>query len=189
MKLHTHKSLNYGFIILSPDRDIGRIKTTINSLKRHAPKDFSCVVTCPKNTKPDEFKEMKEICPSCHRGRNTITSLINKGMQKGHKEWNLIIIEGAVYRKGVAEKYMRFIETEKDILFPIVMDYDRSGNVINTHSNFMDSSINGLFMHYNTFKDIEPFGDNPLDIERLLWASEAIDKGYKFKAVLGTKII
>ena len=188
MQLHRFKTLNYGFVILSPDKNIGRIKTTINSLKRYGPKDYTCVVTCPKNTKPVEYQEIKTVCP-CHRGKNSITSLINKGLQKGHKEWNLFMFEGSVYKKGVAEKYMRFVESEKDILFPIVMDYDRRGNVVNTHSTFNDSSINGLFIHHNAFKEIEPFGDNPLEIERILWANEAIEKGYKFKAILGTKII
>jgi hypothetical protein len=189
MQLHRDKSLNYGFVILSPDRDIGRIKTTINSIKRNDDINASCVVACSQDTTAEEMKEIKEICSECHRGKNTITSLINKGMLKGHKEWNVIIIEGTVVRRGVMQKYARFVENEKDILFPIVMDYDREGNVVNTHANFIDSSINGLMMHQGTFKSIGAFGDNPLEIERLLWATEAMEKGCRFKAILGTKLI
>jgi len=176
-------------VILSPDRDIGRIKTTINSIKRNDDENAPCVVACAKDTTVAELKEMKEVCPNSHRGKDTITSLINKGMQKGHKGWNLIMVEGTVLRRGIMCKYARFVESEKDILFPIVMDYDREGNVVDTHANFVDSSINGLFMHYDTFKAVKPFGDNPLEIERVLWATDAREKGCQFKAVLGTKLI
>lgn len=189
MELHKNKSLSYGFVILSLHGDIGRIKTTLNSIKRNDREDAPCAVACAKDTSTAELKNIKAVCPNSHRGKDTITSLINKGMQKGHKEWNLILMEGTVLRRGIMDKYARFIESEKDILFPIIMEYDREGNVVNTHANFVDSVLNGLLMHHDTFKMMGAFGDNPLEIEKTLWATEAKEKGCKFKAILGTRLI
>ena len=189
MELHRNKSLSYGFVILSPDRDIGRIKTTLNSIKRNDIEDAPCVCACAKETTPAEIKEIKAECPNTHRGQTTITSLINKGMQKGHKEWNLIVVEGTVIRRGVMQRFARFVESEKDVLFPIVMDHDREGNVSAAHTSFVDSSINGLLMHFATFKKVGPFGNNDLTIERTLWATTAREHGCQFKAILGTKLL
>ena len=189
MELHRDKILNYGFVVLSINGNIGRIKTTINSIKRNDKEKAFCTIVCNKNISTSDLQEIKSICPNSHKGKETITSLINKGMRKGCKEWNLFIIEGTVFRNGVIKKYARFIEKNTDILFPIVMEYDRDGRVINTHANFVDSVLNGLLIHGDTFKMVGNFGDNSLETEKILWATEAIKKGCKFKGVLGAKLI
>ena len=177
-KLYVSKSINFGFVIICPSNNIGQIKTTINSIKHiyHTEK-YICVV--PEECHVDDLKEMNKFCCTI-KGGDTITSLINAGMDKATcNEWNFLVIAGTWIRGGLDKKYSYFIESEKDILFPIV---DRQ-------TNFVDGSINGFLMHKKGWKEIGHFpSDNPLEICKLMWTMDAIDKGYKFKAVLGTAI-
>ena len=179
--MYQTQPLNFGFVILSPDHDLGRLQSTVNS------EDTPRVCATVKNVKSEVLREMNGICPT-FRGGNTFTSLINKGVAKGHKEWNLIIIEGTIVKRGMEWKYSRFIENEKDILYPIVAEYDRSGMPVDLHTSFDNATLNGIFIHQSTFKMIGNFGDNPLEIEKLLWALNAINKGCKFKAILGARM-
>lgn len=188
MQIHRNKSLNFGFAILSPEADIGLLRTTARSIKNNYGSDAFYVCAVPKNTTAEELEEMNAICPT-FRGNHTFTSLINKVLAKGHKEWNLIVMAGSIVRGEVIHRYGRFVQEETDILFPIVMDYNRDGEVTAVHSYFPDAPLNSIFIHQKTFKKVGKFGDNPLDIEKLLWADEAMHQGCQFKAVLGTKLI
>ncbi len=140
-----------------------------------------------KDATAADIKEMKKVCPT-FKGKDTITSLINAGMKKGHKAWNFFIMEGAFMRRGLLNRFSLFMEDEKDILFPIVMDHDIQGKPIKLYTNFYDCSINGILIHQKMFKKVGDLSENPLEISRLWWTMDAIDKGAKFKAVLGTKI-
>ena len=106
--------------------------------------------------------------------------LLTRGLENAPcKEWNFVVIAGSWIRMGLDNKCSYFIESEKDILFPIV---DRK-------MNFVDGSINGFLIQKSLFQDIGPFAtDHPLEICKLFWAMEAQEKGYKFKAILGTAI-
>jgi hypothetical protein len=178
MQLYQCKTINSGFVIICPNSNIGQIKTTVNSIKHnYIGSKYICIV--PKRCHDCEVKEISNLCQT-HRGGDTITSLINEGLSKSPSdEWNFIIVGGSWVRGFLDKKYSYFIESEKDILFPIV----------NRKLNFVDGSINGILIHKKAFVDIGPFGnDNPLEICKLFWGIVAVEKGYRFKAVLGAAV-
>jgi len=188
MQLHKFKKLNFGFGILAPEQNIGAITCTIRSIKNNFPgAPFICVVT--SNISSDSMKEISEIC-TVYKGKNTITSLMNTAMRMGHKEWNLLVMEGAIVISGIVGKFSIFIEEETDVLFPIVMEYNRKGEPEIIKNRFPEASLNGTFIHQQTFKNIGDFPDHESIMEsKLWWAGQAIDKGTRFKAILGTKLV
>ena len=186
--MHQTKYLNFGFVILSPDHDLGRLKSTINSIKNRYSSEVTYVCATSKDATAEDIKEMNEVCPTFRAG-TTFTSLINKGMSKGHKEWNLIIVEGTIVKRGMQFKYSRFIESDLDVLYPIVVDYDRDGKPVKLHMSFDEAPLNGIFVHQKAFKLVGNFGNNSLEIEKLLWAVDANNKGCKFKGILGAKVL
>ena len=175
MKLYRYKTLNSGFVIICPNSNIGQVKATVNSVRHNYPgSKYICIL--PKECHEEEAQEIRHLSPAYIAG-NTITSLINVGMQNAPcEEWNFIIIGGTWIKGRLDYKYSLFVESEKDILFPIV---DRK-------IDFVEGSINGIFLHKKAFQDIGELGnDNPLEICKLFWGVEAVSKGYRFKAVLG----
>lgn len=96
------------------------------------------------------------------------------------KGWNFIIIGGTWLRLGIDKKYSYFVDSEKDILFPIV----------ERKMNFIDGSINGILWH-KSFYDLvgNMYNDNPLDVCKLMWATDALQKGAKFKGVVGSQVV
>ena len=52
--------------------------------------------------------------------------------------------------------------------------------------NFVDGSINGLMLSKKLHEEVGDFGsgDN-LQLTKLIWAHKAIEKGCKFKAIVG----
>jgi len=180
------KEVDCGFIIISPEHNIGRVLTTVRSIKNyHEDRPFICITD--KSVSAPELKELKEICPT-YKGGDTIISLINAGFKKGHKGWNMLMMAGATTRKDTFNKYSLFMEDEKDIFFPIVVDYNRDSYPVKVYSSFDDCSLNGLMIHQKTFKKVGDLTDNPMEISRLWWAMEAQDKGIKFKSILGAKM-
>jgi len=183
---YLYKNISTGFIILATELNVGRLKSTRNSIWSHYGKvPMICVV--PKNVSATELKEAKEIC-GIHKGKDTITSLINTGFKFGHKEWNIIVIEGTWVKANIDKKYSCFLEDEKDIFFPIVTDFDIQGKPTKIYNNFWDCSLNGLMIHQKTFKEVGDFTDSSLENSRLIWNAEAQEKGCRFKAILGAKL-
>ena len=118
------------------------------------------------------------ICPT-YKGKGTYSSLINVGMRHTLADWNFIICAGATVRWKMDRKFSYFIESEKDILFPI------AENKI----YFAEATLNGLLINKNTWKEVgEMNDDGSLEMVKILWALSAIDKGVKFKAIAGSKI-
>lgn len=187
MTLHRHKPLNFGFVIISPDHDLGNLLCTLRSIKNNYPGVQHICVTGAE-TPIEDFKEMNEHCLT-FRGKNTITSLINVGIRKGCKEWNMIVMEGTPVRKGLDKKYSLFVENEKDVLFSVFMEYDRQGNPTRIRNSFDETSLNGMLIHQKTFKEVGDFVDSPIIISKFFWALGAHDLGCRFKGVLGTKLI
>lgn len=174
--MYTSKNINFGFIVLNPESNPSLLRNTVNSIRgKH---DVPIISVAEKSIKTQPFKEMNEICPTC-KGKETYTSLINAGMKNPPADWNFIVIAGTYIRHRLDNKYSMFIENEKDILFPIVgKKYD-----------FVEATINGLLLHKNCLKEIGKMAEiGPYEICKLMWASEAIEKGYKFKAILGAKL-
>ena len=177
-KLYQYKPIQVGFVILATEGNIGHVKTTFSSIRHNYPL-ASHIVVVPEHISDDVVKNIGKLCP-CYRGGTTITSLFNTGMNATPcEEWNFLVIAGSWIRPLLDRKYSYFIESDRDILFPIV---DRK-------MNFVDGSINGILVYKGTYLSIGPMDDkNPLEICKLFWAMDAVDKGCRFKAVLGTKI-
>lgn len=180
--------LDIGFVILSPEPNVGRLKSTIRSIDRNFGKSTPRLCVFAKKTPPSVIKEIKEICPAL-RGQDTITSLINIGISKGHKEWNIIVMEGVSVSANIQHKYAIFLKDEKDIFFPIVPDYDRDGIPTKLNNNFPEATLNGLCIHQNTFNKIGNFPNyDNFELSKLNWAMGAITNGCKFKAILGVRM-
>lgn len=180
------ESPKINFVILSPEPNIGRLKCTVRSIKNNHQKNSDIICSVEKNIKKPQLEEMNQVCKT-FRGGSTITSMINKGMKES-QGWSMIIMEGAYLQKGVESRYARWIESEKDIIFPIVMNHDRFGNPSKILYSFDECTLNGLMMNKNFFFEVGKLTENPLRVSRKFWALDAIDKGAKFKAVLGVKI-
>jgi len=182
-----YKPLNTGFIVLASELNTGRLKSTRNSIWNNYGKETPITCVVPNNTSTIELKAAKELCP-IHKGKTTITSLINAGFKHGHKEWNILVMEGTWVKANIDKKYAYFLESEKDIFFPIVTDYDIQGKPVKIYNNFWDCSLNGLMIHQKTFKEVGDLADGSLEQSRLIWNAEAQEKGCKFKAILGAKL-
>jgi len=183
------RMINFGFVILAPERNVGMLSGTMRSIKALYPEAPSvCVVS--KDATPTDMRETKKICPDTWRGRDTITSLINTGIKRGNKGWNMIIMEGARARRCIDIKYSQFIKDEKDILFPIVTDYNKEGRPVRIYKSFPDCTLNGIFIHQTTFKKIGDIPEECSDLmeAKLFWATIAIENGCRFKGILGTKL-
>lgn len=179
--------LDFGFIVLAPDCNLGRVQGTIRSIGRQYPdKPVICVV-CSKAKA--ESEEISKLCP-VHLGGDTIVSLINKGLEQGYNKWNLFILEGATLKRGVDERYSLFLKGDNDIFFPIISDRNREGIPVKLYSRFDNCTLNGLFIHQETYKKVGKFHETEdLEVSRLDWGQRAMDIGCKFKGVLGIKII
>ena len=185
MKKHDE---NFGFIIIAPDHNNGLLQSTLVSIKRAYPYkiDTICMVDDKANKK--EIVEMSRTCP-VYKGGTTIMSLINNGLKKEIANWNIIVFAGSQVMRSLTHKIFYFMENEKDILFPIIVDQNYRGRPIKVYTNFTNATLNGLTMHKNAIKEIGTFSDNPIEISKLFWGLDAIDLGYKFKSLLGAKII
>lgn len=182
------RNLNFGFVILSPEHNIGSVSGTVRSIRNnYSNASITCAVG--QDTTPAEMKELKEILPSVWRGKDTITSLINTGMKRGHKEWNVLVMEGVWVRRSVDKHYFTFLKDEKDIIFPIVADYNREGMPTKVYKDFETCTLNGILIHQETFKEV---GDIPsyedINKAKFIWGLMAQEKGCRFKAILGAKI-
>ena len=184
--MNKNKSISLGFIILASDLNIGRLKSTRNSIWNNYGK-VPIVCVAPKNVSTIEYKEAKELC-DMHKGKDTITSLINTGFKHGHKDWNVVVMEGTWVKANIDKKYSYFMQDEKDIFFPVVTDCDIQGKPTKIYNDFWNCSLNGLMIHQRTFKEVGDLVDGSLEQSRLIWNAEAQEKGCKFKAILGAKL-
>lgn len=180
------KKIDFGFIILSTEHNYAYLKSTVSSIKRNY-SDIEHICVADKSINKDVLKEFNTIVPA-YKGRETIPSLLNIGLKKTKAEWNFFIFEGTIVRKNLELKMSRFIDNEKEVLFPLTIDYDK-GKICNVNTNFPDATLNGVLIHKNAIKEVGEFSNNPLDISKLMWSLDAIAKGYKFKGILGTKMV
>lgn len=177
-----------GFVILSPEPNIARLKDTVRSVRNNFG-DAPVLCSVEKGIKKAQFDEMKEVCPTV-RGGNTVTSLINKGMEglKG-EGWRLFVMEGARVPKSIVSRYSRWIRSPQDVLFPIVVNHDREGRPMKILSSFEDCTLNGMLIHHSLFREVGPFSDNPIGVSKSFWAVDAHARGASFKAILGVNVI
>jgi len=178
--------MEVGFIILCPERNIGGIKNTVGSIRHHC-NNRECICITPEDTTASEIKEMKAICPT-YKGKDTVTSLINTGVDKIKSEWAFFLFSGSRVMHYLEKRFFKFAQSEKDILFPVI---DRK------KLDFIEGSFNGILLNVNTFKKIGGFPTakmfkddlNEFEMAKLLWALDAVEYGCKFKGIVGMRII
>lgn len=177
MKLYKPKQLKYGFSILCPNYSQSLLKSTVNSLKEFHPEAPFIAVTDSLAT-ADDLLEIKKTCP-VYKGKSTISSLLNVGMRHCNSEWVFSVFAGTTVKENINKKFSFFVSSEKDVLFPIA----------NRKMNFVDGTLNGLFINRRFFKEVGDFEDEgELDIIKLIWADKAMCLGCRFKAIVGAKL-
>jgi hypothetical protein len=174
----------FGFVILCPERNLGGLNNTVNSIKSNFP-ECSYVCAVGDDVQKGELSEMIGICNTVKAG-NTITSLINVGMKHSDAEWNVIVFSGSWLNTNLINKAKTFIKSDRDVLFPVV-DFK---------CNFVDGSMNGIVLHRKMFEDAGDFptgamqkaGVSDIEMAKLFWAIEAIEKGAIFKGIVGMRV-
>jgi len=177
--------MDVGFIVLCPDRNTASLKNTVGSVRYHT-SDRECIAVVPKGTVAKELKEFKEICET-YKGQDTITSLVNTGMKKTKHEWACLVFGGSRIFPYTERRFLPWIKTDKDVIYPVV-----------EHKfGFVEASFNGVVINKNFFEEVGDFptaamqkeGLNDFEFAKLLWALDAMDKGAKFKGIVGLRII
>jgi hypothetical protein len=167
------------FLILCPELNYGGLRSTVSSVKSNfAKSNIICMVGT--NANAEDMREIGRLCPVIKAG-NTITSLINSGVKKIKTEWCFLIMSGCMTRNTMLRKYNAFLKNEKEILYSVV---DKSTWL------FPDSTINGMLLNKQIIKEVGDFPDDEENIvnSKLVWSSKALEKGYKFKGIVGTKL-
>ena len=176
-----------GFAIISSEPNYGNLACTVRSIKNnYSTANYLCVTS--RSVKSEQYKKMIELCP-VFKGKSTVTSLINMALKKSKSEWTLVVMEGTPIHRGIDKKYGLFIENNKDVLFSIIMQYDKQGRPIVIKDTFEDAPLNGMLIHRDTFKEVGDFTDESIPVSKLFWEAKAVDQGCKFKGVIGMRIL
>lgn len=179
-------TLDLSVVILCPERNISGVKCTAYAVQRYFSEGLEMICITGNNATASEIKEMKVFCPT-YKGKDTITSLINTGINKIKGKWALLMYAGSSVRPFVERKLRYFAESPKDVLYPVV----------GMKMNFVEGSSNGILINKETFKEVGEFpehkmqkaGVNDFELAKLFWATKAIECGCKFKGIVGLRII
>lgn len=173
LKLYQYKSIKYGFIILCPNCNFGHLKNTLNSINAYYPNSKIAIIV------PDDCVENY---PKAIKGGSTIASMINAGLKEPKcAEWNFVVCAEGWLKNRIDIKYSYFIESNKDILFPVL-------KTRNTNYNFANIDVNGMLIHKNAISDVGDFPNIDMETSKIIWTTQAIEKGYKFKGVVGGRL-
>jgi hypothetical protein len=142
-KLYQPKELNCHFVVICPESNVSHLRGTASVLKSHG---FGITAVLDERASGADLAEARAICPVACGGK-TITSLINCGLENGGPEWNMIVVAGSWVRPGVVKKMSHFVESDLDVLFPVV---DRQ-------CSFQKGTLNGLMVHRRTFELVGPW--------------------------------
>jgi hypothetical protein len=166
-----------GFVILNPDCDPHALRKTTNGIKEYFPLSS---ILCVVGSKSVNVELLGNYC-KVYVGGNTITSLIDVGMENMKTDWSFIITAGTPVRRNSLKKHIYFLRSEKDILYPVV---DRK-------IWFDEATVNGILLPTNAIKEVGKMGDNnhSLKLIKLLWTLTAIERGFRFKALVGARLI
>jgi hypothetical protein len=176
---------SFGFIILNPDRHLGGLKNTVGSI-RHTHPDASILCVVGSDAHDSEVEEMGAYCPTFRAG-DTIMSLLNVGMNHSVSDWNAYVFAGSVVSANFRRKVNLFVQSDRDILFPVV----------DWRTNFVDGSMNGIVVHKKSFSAAGEFISPPapaseyseIELVKLCWAASALANGCVFKAIIGMRIL
>jgi len=169
------KHIELGFIIIVPENNPKLAEITASSLKfKYSGSPFIFVVT--ESISDMCYDDISKI-GIVFRGGNTYSSLISLGMMHAPSEWNMIIISGTQMRSNAHQKYSCFIDSPKDILFPIV---DRK-------ANFIEGTLNGIMFNKFAYEELGNMPNEISDMQecKAIWGYKACNLGYKFKALVG----
>jgi hypothetical protein len=177
MQLYKSKKLDFGFIILAPEHNLGHIKSTVRCIKIRYP-NTSVICVTDKSANRKDLAEIKEICP-VYRAKDTFSSLVNKGMKETKNFWNIFVCAGATVGYEVYDRLSFFVSGENEVLF----------SVISKNHTFETCSLNGMFINKNVWQKIGPW-ENEGNINEIksFWCAYGLEKGIKFKGILGIKI-
>jgi hypothetical protein len=168
------------FVILLTEFRFTSLRATVTTINSNF-NNPDCICIAPKNSNKDDLKVAKSIC-NVIEGGNTISSMINAGLAKSKRPWSLIVMAGNVIRYNPVLKYKRFIESEKDVMYRVV---DKN------YWKWEDASIHGLMIHKTVIKEVGyfPEEEESLPFCKLIWAAKAVEKGCKFKGLVGVKLL
>lgn len=176
--LYQSKDLDLCVVIVSFTGDAKEIRKTYFSADL-LNKNYPCIVVVPDNVEVN-LEELNITGLPVLKGGNCVTSIFDTGIGNSLNDWAYMVFAGTTIRKNIDLKLSKYVESESDVIFPVV---DRIWN-------FIDGSMNGVLINKNFFKQIGDFGSgNPLKLTKLDWAGRAIEKGCKFKAIVGALII
>ena len=182
-------NLDIGYIIVNPDNNLSGLRISMSSIGKHHFGIPEIIQILPKGTNAADVKKHKEVCVDTFKGGDTITSLINTGFKKLKAEWGMVIFAGSVLKTNTAFRYEKFVTSDKDVFYPVI------GNKY----NFVDGSTNGLAVNRKFFNEIGDFPENHMwkldedaninsfEICKFMWAEAAIERGCKFKGMIGCK--
>jgi hypothetical protein len=177
MKLYQHKELDVCFVMLCLDGNPTRFKNTAASIRHNYRHPYVATVT-PSMPKSDLDDVKKEFTVAVSK-KDTVTSLINAGIEACTRDWALLVVAGTWVRPLLVRKYGFFVDRDDDVLFPVV---DRQ-------FSFVDGTINGILIRKDVFKKIGPMPElGPIEVCKLFWAMDACESGSRFKAVVGAQI-
>lgn len=164
------KELNMTLGILSLDANPHGIQRTINA-SNFLTFDCDKIVAIPQETIIENTFGCKIV-----QGGNCITSMMDMIQKNLKTDWVYYVFAGTNLRKNVDHKNFSYVESYKDVLFPVV---DRIWN-------FVDGSMNGILISNQFYNEVGQFGSGKsLQITKLLWAERAIALGGRFKAIVG----
>ena len=174
----------FGFIVLAPQPNLALIKTSLNNALRYSD---NVKVVIPIHTDVRIIRAVKELVPMVGVGGNTITSLINEGF-KDANGWQITTMAGSPLAAGLVRKLDLFIQEDNDIVYSVVSDIDRNGNILSLNNTFYTCSLNGVCINAKTFKRIGNMREEgELQHVRMEWAAWALAAGCKFKGIVGLR--
>jgi hypothetical protein len=176
--MYEPKDIDIGFVIIAPENNPKHVEITVSSISaKYGEKPFITVVT---DSILEQTMDEMSVFGKVFCAKNTYSSLLSMGMKNAPAEWNIIVISGTPIRNHAHRKYSCFIESHKDILYPII---DRK-------MNFVDGSVNGIMIHRDAYTDLGDMPETPnLSECKAAWGSLAVSNGYKFKGIVGAALI
>ncbi len=169
-----------GFVILLTEFRFGGLRATTSTIGSNF-NNAKCICVVPGGSDKEDMRTAKSICPLVE-ARETISSMINAGIEKSQKPWNLIVMSGNIMRYKPVMKYGNWMDSPKDIMYRAV---DK------THWRWEDASIHGMMIHKEAMKEVGAFPEDEesLPMCKLIWGATALEKGYKLKGLVGIRLL
>ena len=167
-----------GFVILLTEFRFGGLRATTATINSNF-NNARYICSIPADSNEGDVKIAKTICPIV-KGKNTISSMINVGIEKSERPWNLIVMSGNIIRHKPVMRYGRWIESKKDIMYRVT---DK------VRWKWEDASIHGMLIHKDAIREVGDFlEEESLPACKMEWATRAIQKDYKFKGIVGVRL-